>query len=144
METQTKILITDRNRGIRHFLMRELEKAGFGVEAANTAYEVVAAIYREESPDLLILDPDIVTGEESLMVEKLKNRLPNIPVILHVFPNEHAPLPSVYDASATVAKSARSAELLIRAIGEILAGRRAKTARAQNLDERKGASGSRS
>jgi DNA-binding NtrC family response regulator len=142
MERQTKILITDRNKYIRQFLRRELQKAGFEVATAKTSQEVVIAIYHEKSPDFLILDPDIISGEESFLIEKLKNRLPNIPVILHVFPREDSSLTEMFDAWSTVAKGANSAEQLIRAVRQIQAGGRAKMQKTRKPGEQEGATGS--
>ena len=76
MKKQFKILIADPNSNVREFLRREMTAEGYLVELAENGREVLKWAYHREPADLLILDPDLPDAEESLMLKKLRQRIP--------------------------------------------------------------------
>lgn len=80
-----RILLADRNRHVRELLRRELELEGYQVMVARDASEILGVLARGEIPDLLILDFDLPFLAEVQLLEKLKQNLPNLPVIIHSF-----------------------------------------------------------
>jgi len=77
------ILIADRNSHVRMFLMRELMAEGYRVQLAATAENVLKIVYSQRRIDLLILDPDLPGIEPGALLEKLADRIPVLPLVLH-------------------------------------------------------------
>src|SRR5580693_8885255 len=81
MTKKHKVLVVDDEKGIRKLLEAMLQKKGyeaFGVESAEEALEVLS----RETFGLVITDLRLpgLSGEE--LLERLKNRFPNIPVVV--------------------------------------------------------------
>ena len=89
MQKEFTILIADRNPHVREFLKREMMAAGYRIRLAENGKEVVKWTYHQEPLDLLILDPDLPDLEESAVMQKLRNRIPVLPVILHTYMSDH-------------------------------------------------------
>ena len=89
MEKRFTILIGDRNRHVREFLRREMIEEGYQVREAKNGQEVISDIYSHEHLDLLILDPDMPDVNISAILEKLENRIPVLPVVIHAFPSDY-------------------------------------------------------
>jgi len=83
------ILIADRNPHVRKFLQRELTTAGYRVQLADTAREVIKRAFRREPLDLVILDPDLPDADEGQMLHHLLNRIPALPVVVHTYASEY-------------------------------------------------------
>jgi DNA-binding NtrC family response regulator len=83
MNESYTILIADRNSHVRVFLMRELMAEGYRVKLAATAENVLKIVYAQSKIDLVILDPDLPGIEAGSMLEKLADRIPVLPVVLH-------------------------------------------------------------
>ena len=92
MRNPLKILITDRNRHVRDLLRREFAAAGYLVQAAKDGQEVLRLIEAAWEPDLIILDPEVPYLVELAVLERLRERYPYLPVVIHSFPPESAHL----------------------------------------------------
>ncbi len=83
-----KILLVDDEEGIQMLYREELEEDGYEVISAYTGEEGLEK-FKEESPDLVILDIQMpgINGIETLRQMKMNN--PNLPVILSSAYNEY-------------------------------------------------------
>lgn len=117
MKAKIHILIADRNPHVREFLKRELEAAGYAVQVAERGRQVLGWVYQDEALDLLILDPDLSDMDASVLLERLQDRIPCLPVILHTFDPE--PSPGFINVAAVVEKGGRSIERLKALISAI-------------------------
>lgn len=120
LEKRIKILIADRNANVREFLRREMTAEGYSVELAENGREVLKWAYHREPADLLVLDPDLPDAEESLLLKKLKQRIPYLPVIFHTFFPDYITASRMINPTAFVEKGGSSIEKLKSVIREIL------------------------
>ncbi len=83
-----KILLVDDEEGIQMLYREELEEEGYEVISAYTGEEGIQK-FKEESPDLVILDIQMpgMNGIETLRQMKMEN--PTLPVILSSAYNEY-------------------------------------------------------
>ncbi|AGF78855.1 CheY-like receiver, AAA-type ATPase and DNA-binding domain-containing response regulator [Desulfocapsa sulfexigens DSM 10523] len=83
-----KILLVDDEEGIQMLYREELEDEGYEVISAYTGEEGIQK-FKEESPDLVILDIQMpgMNGIETLRQMKMEN--PKLPVILSSAYNEY-------------------------------------------------------
>ena len=79
------ILVSDRNRNIREYLRREFEAVGFRVRLAKSAREVLEWIYQYVPIDLVILDPELPGADDIPLIEKISDRVPVLPIVVHSF-----------------------------------------------------------
>jgi len=117
---QFTILISDRNRNVREFLKREMMAEGYRVHLAKSGREVLKWAYKQEFIDLVILDLDLPDTSEIAILEKLENRIPTLPVIIHAFLSDYENPPAVLNAAALVEKEGNSVERLKKVVSEIL------------------------
>ena len=115
-----KILIADRNSNVREFLRREMLAEGYSVELAENGREVLKWAYHREPADLLILDPDLPDADESLLLKKLKQRIPFLPVIFHTFFSDYLSASKIINPTEFVEKGGSSIEKLKKVVAEIL------------------------
>ena len=121
MGKEFTILIADRNRNVREFLKREMIEAGYSVRVAGNGREVLKWVYNYEPIDLLILDPDLPDASELSILEKIEDRIPTLPVVVHAFSSDYVNNPSVMDNTiAFVEKNGSSIEHLKKVIFELL------------------------
>ncbi len=120
LEKKIKILIADRNSNVREFLRREMLAEGYSVELAENGREVLKWAYHRESADLLILDPDLPDAEESLLLKKLKQRIPYLPVVFHTFFPDYISASKIVHPTEFVEKGGNSIEKLKKVVMEIL------------------------
>jgi len=120
LEKKIKILIADRNSNVREFLRREMMAEGYSVELAENGREVLKWAYHREPADLLILDPDLPDAEESLLLKKLKQRIPYLPVVLHTFFSDYLSASKIINPTEFVEKGGSSIEKLKKVVTEIL------------------------
>lgn len=99
------ILVADRNRHVRDFLRRELLAEGFRVQVARDEHEVLGIAEGVEPPDLLVLDLDLPYVEGLGMVDRLRERTPLLPVVIHGFLSEETSNLRYRHAAALVEKS---------------------------------------
>lgn len=112
------ILIADRNRHVREFLRRELISEGYRVQVAKDDRELLSMI-DIEAPDLLILDLEIPYGGGLAVLQRLKDRNPPLPVVIHTFLTEYANHPDLQGQAALVEKMGNT-DILKAAILEML------------------------
>ena len=120
MEKRFTILIADRNRHVREFLRRELIKEGYHVREAKNGQEVLREVYTHEHLDLLILDPDLPDVNISTILDKLENRIPPLPVVIHGFPPDDFDNQDVLEKTPFVEKKGDSIEQLKKMAFDVL------------------------
>jgi DNA-binding NtrC family response regulator len=120
LKKKIKILIADRNSNVREFLRREMMAEGYSVELAENGREVLKWAYHREPADLLILDPDLPDAEESLLLKKLRQRIPYLPVIFHTFFSDYLSASKIINPTEFVEKGGSSIEKLKKVVKEIL------------------------
>lgn len=120
MEGRFTILIADRNRHVREFLKREMLADGYRVELASNGREVLEWIYRRHPLDLLILDLDLPGVGETSLFERLQNRVPTLPVVVHTFLSEYISHPAVLSSAALVEKKGNNIDRLKQVVYDVL------------------------
>ena len=130
MNMEFTILIADKNRHVREFLKREMLAEGYQVRLAKSGREVLKWAYYNEPLDLLILDPDLPDASEIDIIDKLQNRIPTLPVVIHAYRSDYANCHSLLSTAAFVEKNGSSIEGLKRAVSEIF--RKCKRQQPQN------------
>ncbi len=120
MEKRYIILIADRNPNVRKLLKRELENEGYLIRMAKNSREVLYWSYHHEFANILILDPDLPGFEEFPEIQKLKNRIPALPIIVHALQADYSKI--FYDSNLLffVKKSRDSIKYLKQVIADIL------------------------
>jgi DNA-binding NtrC family response regulator len=121
MDKSITILVADRNRNVREFLKREMTADGYRILLAKSAQEVLNGVYDHQDVDLLILDPDL-PGYEKDLIEKIEDRIPTIPIVIHTFLSDDASYPTDLGQAAFVEKRGNSVERLKSVIVELLMG----------------------
>ena len=120
LEEGYNILIADRNPHVRELLRREMMLEGYQVKLAKTGREVINYTLRQSSFDLLILDPDLPDTDESFLLEKLGERIPPLPVIVHSFLSENNEQQDILTTVTFVEKRGSSIDHLKKIVAEIL------------------------
>jgi DNA-binding NtrC family response regulator len=119
MEERFTILIADRNRRVRQFLMREFATDGYRVLLAEDKNDLLRIVGRDDTLDLLILDDEMLVPEESRIVEQLANRVPRLPFIVHSYSTECVEESLARGAAVLVEKKGNVGELK-DAVGRVL------------------------
>ncbi len=83
MNRGIKILLADRNGNVRTFLKRFFQDEGYEVEDAGSADELLRLIEDDEVFYFLLMDIDLPTMDGINLLGNLKNRIPQIPVVIH-------------------------------------------------------------
>jgi DNA-binding NtrC family response regulator len=120
VEKEFSILIADRNRHVREFLKREMTAEGYIVRLAKTGREVLKLAYLPEPLDLIILDLDLPDMEELPVFEKLENRIPTVPVVVHAFRSDYSNASAIPSTATFVEKEGGSIEHLKKVIRNLL------------------------
>ena len=120
MKTNFTLLIADRNPHVRKFLQREMTAAGYRVQLADTAHEVIKRVFSREPLDLVILDPDLPAADESQMLHHLLNRVPALPVVVHTYVSEYGDAFKDMEELFFVEKGGSSVECLKQVVYDIL------------------------
>jgi DNA-binding NtrC family response regulator len=84
MEHRITILAADRNRHVRELLKRELMQVGCRVFLAKTAQEIIDHLFGPQTPDLLIIDPDLPDRGNLTALKQVPRRFPSLPIVLHM------------------------------------------------------------
>lgn len=114
------ILIADRNPNVREFLKREMITEGYRVRLAKNGREVLRWIYHHEPLDLVILDLDLPDATDASLLEKLNDRIPTLPVVVHTFSTEFDSAIDVSLPVAFVEKEGNSIEDLKKVVADML------------------------
>ena len=120
MGRQFTILISDRNRHVRELLKREMVAEGYRVRLAKNGREVMEYAYDHESVDLVVLDLDLLDTSGLPILQKLEDRIPALPVIIHAFLSDYANHPALLNVAAFVGKEGNSIERLKKVVAEVL------------------------
>ena len=121
MKQAFTILIADRNPNVRELLKRELVAEGYRVSLARSGREVLNFMDDASSlPDLVIMDPDLPDMEEFSLLEVMRQRRPELPVVIHTFLAEYINHPIVLSSAAVVEKDGRHVDRLKDVVDEVL------------------------
>jgi len=120
MKKGLKILIADRNPHVREFLKREMAAEGYEVQLAENGRQVLKLTQNNKPIDLLILDPDLSDADESSLLKTLRDRMPDLPIIIHTFLSDYVDQSSVLIEAIFVEKKATSVERLKQVVFGIL------------------------
>jgi CheY-like chemotaxis protein len=110
------ILIADRNPHVRRFLKRELEAEGYRIRLAESGVEVLKWAFHPDPLDLIILDPDLPDTVAGHLMDRLKDRIPSIKVVIHAFLSDYAAPHDKLSADAFIEKGGNSVESLKKVI----------------------------
>ncbi len=114
------IIIADRNTHIRAFLQREISAAGYAVILADTADQLVRLTYGSNPVDLVILDPDLPDVDLAMLSRKIRNRIPQLPVVFHAYSRSDTADLRLNDPSFFVQKKGNSVEGLLQIVQQLL------------------------
>jgi DNA-binding NtrC family response regulator len=120
LKSEYTILIADRNSHVREFIKREMIKEGFRVILSETGKDVINVVFKCLELDLVLLDPDLPDMEEDLLLKKIGDRFPPIPVVIHAFDSEKTNYFLYLKQSAFVVKGGQSIEVLKKVVIEVL------------------------
>ena len=120
MKKDFTILIADRNQHVREFLKREMTADGYRVRLAKNCREVLEWVSCHEDLDLLILDTDLPDTYEWVILEKLKECMPTLPVVVHTYLSDYVNHQDILYTTALVEKRGSSVELLKKVVFDIL------------------------
>jgi two-component system response regulator (stage 0 sporulation protein F) len=81
MNTMAKILIVDDEEHIRFLYSEELSEAGYEVITADSGYKLMERI-EDEKPDLIVLDIKMVDYNGLDLLQDIRNKFYNMPVVL--------------------------------------------------------------
>jgi len=120
MKKKHIILIADKNPNVRKLLKRELENEGYLTRMAKNGWEVLYWAYNHESANILILDSDLPDFEEFSIIQKLKDRIPPLPIVIHALQSDCSE--DFYDSNLLffIEKSRDSIDYLKQVIADIL------------------------
>jgi CheY-like chemotaxis protein len=76
-----KLLIVDDEKHIRLLYAEELEEEGYEVAVASDGLEILERIEKEK-PDVIILDIKMVSSNGLDVLQEIRNKFYNLPVIL--------------------------------------------------------------
>lgn len=122
MKNNYNIIIADRDRRVREFLNREMTLVGYHIWQAKDYNELMNRLKREDSMDLLILDPDLPDVEEGLLFTEIKEKLPLLPIIVHTYRFNKQSIPHSNYPIIFIEKRGNSIDLLIKKVGALLEG----------------------
>lgn len=105
MDRKFRILVADKNRNVRDFLIRELSAEGYETTSAKDATFVLEIIAGEDPPDLLILDLEIPGMDSARVFGKTQSHNPPIPVIVHTFLTEESERAAMGETEIYIEKS---------------------------------------
>ncbi len=114
------ILISDRNRNVRELLKREMSAEGYLIRMAKNGMEVLEWLYENEPLDLLIVDPELPGMAELDILEKIKGRVPSLPIIMHAFSEDCMEYHHASDLVFFVEKKGNSVDRLKQVVSNLL------------------------
>lgn len=113
------ILIADRNPYVRQFLEREMSHVGYRVRLAENGRQLIFWSHPPESPDLVIIDPDLPDTDAGELLTELRQYAPDLPVVIHCHNlDDIAPLPG--NQIWFIEKHGNSIEKIIQLVGRLL------------------------
>ena len=85
MENTYSILVLDRNRNVRMFLKRELERKEYLVKQVENCSELETLGLIKSHFDIIILDPELSDSGGSPIIDTVLVAFPGVPIIQHTF-----------------------------------------------------------
>lgn len=82
MAEPARIWVVDDDHGVRFVLATALREAGYAVEGFDSAQAALAALESKDVPDLLFTDVRMPGDDGLALLERLKSRHPDLPVIV--------------------------------------------------------------
>jgi CheY-like chemotaxis protein len=79
--SMSKVLIVDDEKHIRLLYAEELEEEGYEVALASDGFGILERIEKEQ-PDVIILDIKMVSSNGLDVLQEIRNKFYNLPVIL--------------------------------------------------------------
>jgi DNA-binding NtrC family response regulator len=113
-------LIADRNRNVREYIRREMTAGGYEVLVAGSGRDVLRHASSPEPLDLIILDPDLPDSNGLPLLEKIEDRIPSVPVVIHSFSSDARNESAFSNASGFVEKDASSIDRLKSIVARLL------------------------
>ena len=113
-------MVADRNPNVRALLKREMMAEGYSVLQAKDCREVLKQVFSQIPLDLLILDLDLPDAGEVAVFEKINDRIPQLPVVLHSFQTDRANFPESEIPKVFVEKGGNSVERLKKVVAKML------------------------
>jgi DNA-binding NtrC family response regulator len=110
------ILVIDRSRNVRRYLMRELESEGYQVLLAENCRQAIEMAHDRTPLDLIIIDPDLPDEGSTSLLLKLQRLRPHTPLIVHSLANNGVNQNDMIQATEVVEKEGRSIERLKRVV----------------------------
>jgi len=114
------ILVADKNKNVRDFLLRELAAEGYEVVVARDGGRILAEIDREDGLDLLVFDLEMPDTDSTKIFEKAQNRQPPLPVIIHTFLTEESERDSSLDKGEIYIEKSGNIDHLKAAVADTL------------------------
>jgi two-component system response regulator (stage 0 sporulation protein F) len=110
-----RILVVDDEEGIRSLAQRILERFGYAVETASNGQEALS-LYREDAPDLVLLDMFMPDSDGFEAIRELKKEFPEARIIATsgggtLMKKDVLEMAKVVGAAATLPKPFSLAEL---------------------------------
>lgn len=124
MDKAPIILVADRNAHVREFLRRELVAEGYDIRLAKCGREVLNWAYRLHPLDIVILDLDLPDIDDELFFNKLQERIPVLPIIIHSFQPDGVISAVNYENMVFVEKRGNSIEKVKKVVNDILSSRK--------------------
>jgi DNA-binding NtrC family response regulator len=85
MNQKYTIVVADKNSHVRELIKRELNKERYRVRSVKNCKEIFD-LENDFSPiDLLIIDPDLPDIDGADLFRKLKNKAPQLPIVIHTY-----------------------------------------------------------
>lgn len=112
MKKQYTILIADRNPNVRELLKREFMALGYRIILAKNGNDVLRTIYNPEPLDLVILDLGLPDENGLRILQRVQDRIPTLPVIVHSFFADYAEVRPDNPLTSFVEKKGDSVEIL--------------------------------
>lgn len=123
MKKDFTILIADRNPNVRGFLKRELSADGFSVIMADSAQDLLRWTFGQTPVDLVLIDPDLPDMEQEALLDRINNRLPPIPIVIHAISENIKKTGRIKDMVTYVEKGGHSIEKIKEVIHHIRSGK---------------------
>jgi CheY-like chemotaxis protein len=121
---KARILVVDDQAYVREFLSEELGQDGYTVASAGDA-DSIWRFLETSKPDLVLLDLCLEGFQGWDLLEGLKQKTPDLPVLILTAYDTYADDPRASQADGYVVKSFVALDRLKREISEILSTRQA-------------------
>ena len=105
---------------MRDFLEREMSAEGYKIRVAKNAKEVLYWVYHHDPIHLVVLDPDLPDSDEVPLLEKINDRIPTLPVVMHALSPKSSIPPEILNKVIFVEKLGNNIEHLKKVVSETL------------------------